>query len=141
MQVPITRLLWLVLSLVASPLCTTGAEVSGFLRDNQGNGLVGISVKANVFSISNVFTQPVTTTDASGHFRFVDNAGWWTVGVPASELNGRGYFSVADANLTLTNQAELRFTTRKPRFERLKPPLQTIHSRLQEFVRQAGNAP
>jgi len=108
-----TRLLWLVLSLVASPLCTTGAEVSGFLRDNQGNGLVGISVEANVFSISNGFTQPVTTTDASGHFRLVDNAGWWTVSVPASELNGRGYFSVADANLTVTDQSELRFTTRK----------------------------
>jgi len=52
------------------PSCITalhdGAEVSGFLRDNQGNGLIGITVNASIFSFSNGFTQPFTTTDASG---------------------------------------------------------------------------
>jgi len=87
-----SRLLWPILCLLASRFARRGQKSLAFLRDNQGMALSGSPLMPASFPFRNGFTQPFTTTDASGHFRFVDNAGWWTVSVPASELNRRRLF-------------------------------------------------
>src|SRR6266567_2154853 len=102
------RLRWLLLCL-GLPLCTMGAELSGVLRDNQGNGLTGFTMTADIFSTDS-FTQLVATTDAAGHFSFSGDPGSWWIDVPATQLNARGYFSVTGPSLTVTNQSAVRLT-------------------------------
>src|SRR6266550_1534978 len=111
MQRPESRLLWLVLW-VGLPLCTTGADLSSILRDNQGNGLAGITVNANIYFVQGS-TQLVTTTDDGGRFSISGESGAWTIDVPAAELNARGYFSVFGQSLTVTDHSTVRLWTRK----------------------------
>ncbi len=106
-----SRLVWLLVSF-SVPLCATGAELTGILRDNQGIGLSGISVTASIY-LPEGSTQLVATTDAAGHFGISGDPGSWRIDVPAAELNARGYFSVPGPSLTVTGQSAVRLTTRK----------------------------
>src|SRR5437016_14433804 len=104
-------LLWVFASLSVT-LCTRGAELTGVLRDNQGNGLTGVTVNASIY-LPEGTTQLVATTDCLGRFSMAGESGSWAIDVPARELNARGYFSVAARSLTVPGQLAMRLTTPK----------------------------
>ena len=105
-------LILLFLLALSQPRRSGGAEFSGLLRDNQGHGLGGIAVSADIFSTLGA-TQVVATTEATGHFHLAGESGYWVLAVSAADLNARGYFSVSPTTLDVTDQATARLTTRR----------------------------
>jgi len=107
-------ILWLCCVLTGS-----GADVSGLLRDNLGNGLADVPVTTRVpYDIGT--TQGVAVTDGDGRFDVSGEEGYWQFEVDNVELNARGFLGISSpGSLSVTGALNVRLTTRRLDFTHL----------------------
>src|SRR5262245_29398003 len=76
-----------------------GAELTGVVRDNLGNGLSNLSVGAYIYTETS-YSVIHAVTDEAGRFTLVGEPGYWGGGVDPTPLYARGYFDVHSFSLT-----------------------------------------
>ncbi len=103
----------------------SGGQISGYVSDNLGNPIAGVTVSAN----DGMGDTNNGTTGNNGYYSIDVNNGNWDVSVDCDELNALGYECVADDFVTISdNSAQANFSAQLSTSSAPVFPFTTLHS-------------